>query len=168
MAGLMLPSEGTVHLGTHELNVMSDVERSQLRRSTLGLIFQKLNLLAHLTVSENVELAMPSSGDKVKRVAEALARVNMTEFAQARTSILSGGEQQRVAVARVLAQAPEIILADEPTSSLDDENAAFVMNALKNAAQGKTLLVVSHDDRLMKSFKDIRTIEDLSAGKRPR
>jgi putative ABC transport system ATP-binding protein len=164
MAGLMLPTEGTVQVGDRTLNSMNDQERSRLRREHIGLIFQKLNLLSHLTVSENVQLSLLglSEAEKAKRVAQALARVKITDLAGARASVLSGGEQQRVAVARVLAQSPLMILADEPTSSLDDENAAFVIEALKIAAQGKTLFVASHDDRLTGSFKDIRTLSELS------
>ncbi len=164
MAGLMLPTEGAVHVDDRNLNSMNDQERSRLRREHFGLIFQKLNLLTHLTVSENVELSLSGSSreERAKRVAQALARVKMAELAQVRASLLSGGEQQRVAVARVLAQGPMVILADEPTSSLDDENAAFVIKALKTAAQGKTLFIASHDDRLKDSFQDIRTLEELS------
>ena len=125
-------------------------------------------MLSHLTVAENVQLSLPSQNrnknESSKRVAQALARVNIAELSHTRASVLSGGEQQRVAVARVLAQSPSIILADEPTSSLDDENATFVIEALKSAAQGKTLFVVSHDDRLKSAFKDIRTLESLIAG----
>lgn len=161
----MLPTTGAIHVGDHEITKMTDAERARFRRTNIGLIFQKLNLLSHLTVAENVELALspnlaPAEG-RAKRVASALARVKLGDRSGERTAVLSGGEQQRVAVARVLAQAPELILADEPTSSLDDENAAFVIEALKSAAQGKTLLVVSHDDRLHQAFKDVRTLGDL-------
>lgn len=160
MAGLMLPTHGSVVLDGRPLSSLSDSERARLRRSSIGLIFQKLNLLSHLTAEENVALAI-SNGAKKTTAASALARVGLGEMAGVRASLLSGGEQQRVAVARVLAQVPEIVLADEPTSSLDDENARFVIEALKSAAQGKTLLVVSHDDRLHREFADVLALEDL-------
>ncbi len=160
----MSPTAGEVHFGERTLSSMNDRERSRLRRQHIGLIFQKLNLLTHLTASENVALALHhqnrSAQDEL--VAKALGRVRMTDFASVRTANLSGGEQQRIAVARVLAQKPDIILADEPTSSLDDENARFVIEELKSAAKGKTLLIVSHDDRLASHFKDRRSLADLA------
>ena len=162
IAGLMQPTSGDVRVGDRSLSTMSEPERSRLRRSSFGLIFQKLNLLSHLTSAENIALSIFDPA----RVSWALEQVRMTAFANERVSNLSGGEQQRIAVARVLAQAPEILLADEPTSSLDDENAAFVADALKKAAKGKTLLVVSHDDRLVSRFSDRRSLSDLTGGKR--
>lgn len=152
----MRPSTGSVFLGPHELSALSDGARSTLRRDHMGLIFQKLNLLSHLTVTENVALAGGPD------VATALKRVGLAELSEARAAVLSGGEQQRVAVARVLAQKPGIVLADEPTSSLDDKNAAFVIDALKEAARGRTLLVVSHDDRVVRAFSQIVSLEELS------
>lgn len=154
----MNPDAGEIRVGERSFASMSDSERSRWRRAHLGLIFQKLNLLSHLTASENVALVGASSD----AAHEALKRVRLAEFARERVSNLSGGEQQRVAVARVLAQAPAIILADEPTSSLDDDNAAFVIDALKTAATGRTLLVVSHDDRLTSQFTDRRSLADFA------
>lgn len=153
----MLPTEGSVVLDETRLSDLSDSARAKLRRDSIGFIFQKLNLLSHLTVAENVALA----GGNEAAVLQALTQIGLAELKSVRASLLSGGEQQRVAVARVLAQAPQIILADEPTSSLDDQNAQFVIEALKKAARGKTLLVVSHDDRLRESFTDIRKLEEL-------
>ena len=157
IAGLMRPSSGEIHVDGRDLSSMNDADRALFRRQHLGVIFQKLNLLSHLTVAENIALVSRDA----KAIASALARVKMGEMADVRASVLSGGEQQRVAVARVLAQSPDLILADEPTSSLDDENASFVIDALKAAAQGKTFLVVSHDDRLAREFKDIRSLQEL-------
>ncbi len=166
IAGLFLPSEGVVEIGGNRLTTLNDDERCELRRAQFGIVFQKLNLLEHLTASENVELALPKSlpsGKGTGRdeiVAAALKSVKMTDHADDRAATLSLGEQQRVAVARVLAAKPAIILADEPTSSLDDENAEFVMSALLEAAspkqgQARTLVVVSHDARVKKSFQRI-------------
>ncbi len=164
----MLPSEGDVFFSGRSFSKMSDSERSQIRRKNIGLIFQKLNLLTHLTPTENVSLAVQTLKDDATEnlVANALKQVRMDAYAHERTANLSGGEQQRIAVARVLAQNPEIILADEPTSSLDDDNAEFVIDALKTAAKGKTLLVVSHDDRLTKKFTERLSFDQLSRGGR--
>ncbi len=157
LAGLMLPSQGSITADGVLISDLSDSSRARWRRENVGLIFQKLNLLSHLTVSENVALASSAAQSQ----AQAIHDVGLSELANERASVLSGGEQQRVAVARVLAQPSRLILADEPTSSLDDGNAAFVINALKRASIGRTLIVVSHDDRLASSFSDIRTLESL-------
>jgi ABC-type lipoprotein export system ATPase subunit len=157
IAGLMAPTKGSVFVGDQNLAELSDSNRASFRRKSVGLIFQKLNLISHLTVAENVSLA----GGDADAVATALKSVGLSEMTNVKAALLSGGEQQRVAVARVLAQAPDVILADEPTSSLDDVNAQFVIEALKKAAKGKSLLVVSHDDRLQDQFKDVRLMETL-------
>lgn len=154
IAGLFTPAQGSVKLGAIDLNALSENERCVLRREKIGVIFQKLNLLDHLTAQENIELSKHSSID-------ALSLVNLQDKTNIRTSFLSLGEQQRVAVARVIAQAPEIILADEPTSSLDETNSNFVMQALKKSAQGKTLIVVSHDHRIEKYFDQVLSFKEI-------
>lgn len=148
IAGLFSPQEGQVQIGQNTLAAMTDEQLCEMRRKNIGVIFQKLNILDHLTAKENVELSAESAE-------ESLARVNMKERANDRCSYMSLGEQQRVAVARVLAQNPSVILADEPTSSLDETNAEFVMQALKESAKGKTLIVVSHDHRISKYFDKV-------------
>lgn len=157
IAGLFHPSEGSVALGPHQLNDMGDEERCRFRRANVGLIFQKLNLIEHLTPLENVML----SGGDGARAEKALRSVGLENRAQKRSSVLSLGEQQRVAVARVLAADPAIILADEPTSSLDSGNAANVMELLFEAAQGKTMIVVSHDQRIERKFNSVVQFDQL-------
>lgn len=162
IAGLFLPFAGQVRLGEHLLNEWSDEQRCHFRRTHIALIFQKLNLLEHLTVFENVQLALGlGAADDQARVAQALKAVGLGDRADARSSVLSLGEQQRVAVARALASDAEIILADEPTSSLDEKNAANVIDLLLSAAQHKTLIVVSHDHRIEKKFNKIVRFEQL-------
>lgn len=156
IAGLFTPQEGEVHLGSYRISHLKDEDRCDLRRKKIGVIFQKLNLLDHLTCEENVLLVADSAK-------ESLQKVRLTEKSNDRVSYLSLGEQQRVAVARVLAQKPEIILADEPTSSLDEANMEFVMQALKEAAAGKTLIVVSHDHRITKYFDQVVSFKELTA-----
>ena len=153
----MSPTKGVITIGENRLADLTDAERALFRRKSIGVIFQKLNLISHLTVAENVALA----GGGEAAVKSALAAVGLSLMANVQSSLLSGGEQQRVAVARILAQGPELILADEPTSSLDDANAKFVIDALRKVSEGKTLLVVSHDDRLRREFSDVRQMEDL-------
>ncbi|MFV8248183.1 ABC transporter ATP-binding protein [Bdellovibrio bacteriovorus] len=156
IAGLFTPQEGEVFVGPHRVSHLDDDSLCDLRRDKIGVIFQKLNLLDHLTCEENVLLVSESAK-------ESLQKVRLGEKAQDRVSYLSLGEQQRVAVARVLAQKPEIILADEPTSSLDETNMEFVMQALKEAAAGKTLIVVSHDHRITKYFDQVMSFKELTA-----
>jgi putative ABC transport system ATP-binding protein len=160
LAGLFLPTSGVVEVNGQRFTSLSDDARCELRRENYGIVFQKLNLLEHLTAAENVELALSakvSPDSRAQVVSQALAAVQMSEHSEDRAATLSLGEQQRVAVARVLAARPAVILADEPTSSLDDKNADFVMKALFAAAEphngsSPALVVVSHDARVKKLF----------------
>ncbi len=147
LAGLFRPTNGMVSVGNKQYHELSDSELCTLRRSSIGVIFQKLNILDHLTVEENIQLVGNKAG--------VLSLVGLNGREQERCAHLSLGEQQRVAVARVLAQAPKMILADEPTSSLDQVNSDFVMQSLQQASEGKTLIVVSHDERIEKYFDRI-------------
>jgi ABC-type lipoprotein export system ATPase subunit len=148
IAGLFQPAAGDVEVGGQKISTWSDEARCAFRRRNMVMVFQKLNLIEHLTALENVGLACSVE----QRSADALAAVGLEKQIHARSSVLSLGEQQRVAVARVLASDAKVILADEPTSSLDEKNAANVMDLLFKAAQHKTLLVVSHDHRIEKKF----------------
>lgn len=159
IAGLFRPQSGILQIGPHSLNDLSDNELCDLRREKIGVVFQKLNLIDHLTVRENLALISSHEAGKIESV---LRRVGLFERADERCSVLSLGEQQRVAVARVLVQEPQVILADEPTSSLDARNARFVIEALKEAARGKTLIVVSHDERLSEFFDEVISFEELT------
>ena len=149
MAGLFFPYQGSVEVGDARFSELSDEARCAFRRKNIGIIFQKLNLLEHLTPLENVKLAQVST----ERALTALKAVGLESAADVRSSVLSLGEQQRVAVARVLASDNAVILADEPTSSLDRANAERMMDLLFTAAQGKTLVVVSHDQRIEARFE---------------
>jgi len=162
LAGLFRPAKGSVLIGGVDLNARSDGELCDFRKSKIGVIFQKLNLIDHMTVSENISLALPRlSADESEDLRQRVLKdVNLEGASEKRCSYLSVGEQQRVAVARVLAQRPEIVLADEPTSSLDEKNGEFVLEALKRVSQGKTLIVVSHDQRLLKKFDRVISFED--------
>jgi putative ABC transport system ATP-binding protein len=153
MAGLFLSTKGSVRVGKTRLNELNDEERCEFRSQNLGMIFQKLNLLDHLTAKENImlprkHLQANSDGDSANQSAtEALKRLGLTQIQNRRAALLSLGEQQRVAAARALASAPKLILADEPTSSLDDENARAVIEAIF-LAKDCTTVIVSHDHRL--------------------
>jgi ABC-type lipoprotein export system ATPase subunit len=164
IAGLFLASSGEVKIGERNLKLLSDDARADLRREQIGVIFQKLNLLDHLTVSENIQLVSRNlaSSEALSSVAESIDRVKLSGRNDERCAHLSLGEQQRVAVARVLHQRPNILLADEPTSSLDDRNADFIIQAIKEASKNKTLIVVSHDQRLAKHFDHVVKFGELT------
>lgn len=158
LSGLFVPPQGIIKIGSTRFDHLTDGARAQFRRQHIGVIFQKLNLLDYLTVKENVRLGLPDIGGDTDHVVNtALSRVGMLERAQDLSTVLSLGEQQRVAVARILAMRPDIILADEPTSSLDEDNATQVIDALIECARGKTLVVVSHDQRLRSRMQ--RTVD---------
>jgi putative ABC transport system ATP-binding protein len=157
IAGLFLPDSGSVEVGGSNLCLLNDHQRSRLRREHLGIIFQRLNLIDHLDAIENVMLPLRDRRTARERAVNALKVVNMAGLLRERVANLSLGEQQRVAVGRVLAGKPALILADEPTSSLDERNAEAVMDALFDASEGSTLIVVSHDHRISRRFD--RTID---------
>lgn len=160
LAGLFLPDEGRIHIGETEITQLSDEKRSLFRRSHIGMVFQKLNLIDHLTALENIQLSL-KEGQDLKKGVDALKAVGLAGRGHDRTGVLSLGEQQRVAVARVLAASAPLVFADEPTSSLDDHNASEVTRLLLEACAGKTLIVVSHDHRIEKYFPIIKKFEDL-------
>src|SRR5512140_2790919 len=130
-------------------------ERARIRNREIGFIFQAFNLIGDLTVYENVELPLTyrgmGSGERKKRVHEALERVGMSHRVKHYPSQLSGGQQQRVAVARALAGDPSILLADEPTGNLDSRTGDAVMELLQNLhREGATICMVTHDPRFAK------------------
>ncbi len=146
------PTDGTYILNGRHVQDLSLSERARVRNREIGFIFQAFNLIGDLTVYENVELpltyrGMPSS-ERKKRVQEALDKVGMAHRMKHYPSQLSGGQQQRVAVARALAGAPSILLADEPTGNLDSRNGEAVMDLLRELhREGATICMVTHDPR---------------------
>ncbi|MDR1441293.1 MAG: ABC transporter ATP-binding protein [Bifidobacteriaceae bacterium] len=140
-------SSGSVLLDGVELSGMSPKELAQIRRDTVGLIFQKFHLIGHLTALENVMVAQyyHSMPDEPEALA-ALDRVGLRERAAHLPSQLSGGEQQRVCIARALINYPALILADEPTGNLDAANEQIVLDIFRTLhSEGATLIVVTHD-----------------------
>ena len=126
------------------------------RNATIGFVFQNYNLIPHLTVLENVALALSLSGvtkaERNKRAAEALEKVGMGAELKKKPSQLSGGQMQRVAIARALVNNPKIVLADEPTGALDSELSIQVMNVLKEVAQDRLVIMVTHNNELADTY----------------
>jgi putative ABC transport system ATP-binding protein len=146
LAGLDEPDGGMVHVAGHELSRQPEVDRSRLRARHIGMLFQSNNLLDHLSVSSNVEVAQLLAQTKnPPSVDGLLSELGLSHRATARPSRLSGGETARAGLAVALANNPEVIVADEPTGELDSVTASLVLNLLKaRAAQGAAVVLVTH------------------------
>ena len=149
LAGLEEPTSGTVALAGRPLASCSRADLARLRRSEVGFVFQSYNLIPTLTAFENVALPYRLRRERppLDLIAQTLAVVGLTDRATARPPSMSGGEQQRVALARVLAQQPRIVFADEPTGALDTRSGATILAELQRIAHGpdQCVLVVTHD-----------------------
>lgn len=166
MGGLDLATAGSVQVGNIDVTALSTKDLVEYRRKTVGHIFQTLNLIPTLTAAENIELPMIASGaprgTRTKRVQELLKVVGLTERAPHKPEELSGGEQQRIAMATALANDAPVILADEPTGELDTVNAKIVVDYLVkiNRELGKTIIMVTHDPSVARATNRILRIED--------
>jgi putative ABC transport system ATP-binding protein len=153
LGGIDTPSAGTVEILGTRLDTLGDGELTRLRLTRLGFIFQRFHLLPVLTARENVELPMAEAGrrraERRDRALELLDYVGLGHRAEHRATQLSGGEMQRVAIARALANRPAVLLADEPTGELDAATGQEILALFRRLnADGTTLVVVTHDDRL--------------------
>jgi putative ABC transport system ATP-binding protein len=151
LSGVEQPTSGQILLEEQDLAMLSDDERALIRRRRLGLVFQQFNLLPTLSAAENVTLPLLLDGvsmaESAERGEQALALVGLEHRATHRPSQMSGGEQQRVAVARALVIRPAVVLADEPTGSLDSETGRQVVQLLRDlvSKQGQTIVMITHD-----------------------
>lgn len=154
LAGLDAPTSGSVHICDDA--VASHGRREQIRRGVVSLIFQDYNLVPELTAIENIRLAMSLSGCQVDdtRAMDALETVGMSGYERRFPATLSGGEQQRVAIARSLAVRAKLVLADEPTGALDEENAVAVMQAIRSACEGDRAALIATHDPVMVQLSD--------------
>ncbi len=151
LAGLDRPARGRVVLDGHDLSALSEDERAQVRAEKVGFIFQSFHLIPTLTARENIQVPLELRGEDGRpRAAELLTRVGLGDRGHHYPAQLSGGEQQRVAVARAFAHRPRILFADEPTGNLDAANGANVVELLgeMNREIGTTLVLVTHDPDL--------------------
>ena len=152
MAGLDTPTQGTVTVAGQDIFALDEDQRAVLRARQMGFVFQSFQLLGHLTALENVMLPLELAGRAQPRVLarEMLARVGLAERLNHYPKVLSGGEQQRVALARAFVVQPALLLADEPTGSLDPATGERIMNLMLSLNQelGTTLILVTHDQAL--------------------
>jgi len=166
IGGLDRPTKGTIILDGNDLNEMNETALTQLRCRKIGFVFQSYNLIPILTALENVELptvAAKLSGDEGRsRALSILKQVGLADRLNHRPLELSGGEQQRVAVARALVNSPSIVLADEPTGNLDSETGLQLINLIQklNRESGVTFIICTHDQMVAKHANRIVRIKD--------
>jgi len=160
------PTSGRVFINGKEVTKLNRNQRADLRKSALGFVFQFFALIPTLTAYENVEMPLlldhHTSTERRERVNQLLESVGLADRAHHRPDQMSGGEQQRVAVARALASNPSLVLADEPTANLDTENGRQVMEIMQklNKETGVTYVFATHDPRVIKYAKRIVTLRD--------
>jgi putative ABC transport system ATP-binding protein len=163
IAGLDTPTSGTVHIAGQDLFALDEDARAALRARQIGFVFQSFQLLGNLTALENVMLPLELSGrkDARKLAAAMLERVGLSQRLQAYPKVLSGGEQQRVALARAFVVQPAVLLADEPTGSLDFATGETIMALMfeLNRELGTTLVLVTHDRAIAQRCLRCLTIE---------
>jgi putative ABC transport system ATP-binding protein len=151
LGGLAPPTSGTVSIGGQDLAKLNDAGRTELRKSTVGFIFQKYNLLPTLTARDNIDIARDISGTRKGEwdatFVDLLQLLGINGRLDHKPRALSGGEQQRVAIARALVNHPKLLLADEPTGNLDSENSDAVLRVLRdlNKRLGQTILMITHN-----------------------
>ena len=151
LGGLAPPTSGSVSIDGRDLASMTDAERTHLRKTKVGFVFQKYNLLPTLTAADNIEIARDIAGHSGappdQHFGEILNLLGIKERLHHKPRALSGGEQQRVAIARALVNQPALLLADEPTGNLDTENSAAVLGLLRdlNTRLGQTILMITHN-----------------------
>jgi len=156
LAGLLSPESGNITIANQDITQLSTSERDRFRGKHIGIIFQQSHFISALTAEENLLMAPWLIGQKQdrKRTIELLERLGIGHKAYAKPQHMSQGEQQRLAIARALMNRPSLILADEPTASLDDKNCKRVLELLTEQADAAqaTLLIVTHDQRLRDHF----------------
>lgn len=172
LAGLLRPSEGHLMVNRTEIYKLSESARDKFRGKNIGIIFQKLHLMDSLTVLDNIKIAQYMAGEptdvaKIKSICEQL---EISDKLNHYTDQLSEGQRQRVGIARAVVNDPALILADEPTSSLDDMRAEQVVKLLLEQASKHhaTLIISTHDSRVKRHFKNVVNLDELeTAGVKP-
>jgi putative ABC transport system ATP-binding protein len=166
IAGITAPDSGSVTIDGIEINRLHEIGRDRFRAQKIGFVFQTFNLLPAFTALENVLLGMSFSGKKVDRAhaVELLRKVGLTHRLNHRPAQLSVGEQQRVAVARALANRPSLLLADEPTANVDVSNQQTILNLIRDACQehNVSLLLVTHGLEVANQFSRIVKLGDFN------
>ena len=165
MGGLLRPTCGRIHIGGVDIGSAPDSVRTEFRRRRMGFVFQGYNLLPTLTARDNIELARQIYGNGKRgetRVQEILTLLGLQNKMDHKPSELSGGEQQRVAVARAVINSPSLLLADEPTGNLDSDNSQRVLDVLQelNLQYGQTIIMITHDSEVASTASRIIEMRD--------
>ena len=162
LAGILVPASGSVEIQANKMEQMSAKQRDKFRGNNIGLVFQRSHFVQSLSVKENLQLVQFLSGNRQSnhRITEVLTSLELQDYANKKTYQLSIGQQQRLSVAVSVVNQPALILADEPTSSLDDENTNRVVSLLKSQSEsvGATLMIITHDHRLKSEFEKQLTL----------
>jgi putative ABC transport system ATP-binding protein len=163
---ILTPDDGSVFVNGRDVTAATEEERNTIRREQLGFVFQAFRLFQSLTAFENVAISSEISGQRGKqsnaKAERCLELLEMLSKKHLKPAELSGGEKQRVAIARALMRDPKILLADEPTASLDSKTGELIAGILRDIAreQGRTVVVVSHDDRLRAFANQVVCLRD--------
>ena len=162
IAGVITPSEGEIYFDGEEIGSMPQKKKDKFRIEKIGYIFQDFKLIEEMTVEDNIDI-LKLEGVKTDRMDEVLRELGIISKKKKKVSRLSGGERQRVAIARAFVKAPDIILADEPTGNLNYEIGYSVVEKMIEISKGKTLIAVTHDDRLAPLFDHVIDMNDVAS-----
>ena len=165
IAGILSPTKGSILIDGVEMSSSSQKVKDKFRIEKIGYIFQDFKLINDMTVADNIEI-LRLEGVDVSGMDDMLRSLDIFEKKNAKIKHLSGGQKQRVAIARALVKQPDIILADEPTGNLNFAIGEQVIKALVETSKGKTLIAVTHDDRLAKYFDEIIDMNEMTSGMR--
>ena len=165
IAGILSPEEGSILIGDENMTEKSQKEKDKFRIERIGYIFQDFKLIPDMTVMDNIGILRLERVD-VSGADEILSALGMLDKKNKKVKHLSGGEKQRVAIARAIVKKPEIILADEPTGNLNFEIGEAVIRQLMEISRGKTLIAVTHDERLARYFDYTVDMNEVTGGDR--
>lgn len=165
IAGILSPSTGSVEIDDFDMTKSSQKEKDRFRIEKIGYIFQDFKLIDEMTVIDNINI-LRLEKINTQNAPKILSELGIYEKRNSKIKHLSGGQKQRVAIARALVKSPDIILADEPTGNLNFAIGEEVIKALTDASRGKTLIAVTHDDRLAKYFDAVIDMNEMTSGKR--
>ena len=165
IAGILSPTSGTIEIDGKDMSAKTQKEKDKFRIDNIGYIFQDFKLINEMTVMDNIHI-LKLEGVDTSGAPALLEKLGILEKKNAKIRHLSGGQKQRVAIARALVKQPEIILADEPTGNLNFAIGEQVIQQLVEVARGKTLIAVTHDDRLAKYFDVVIDMNEMTSGMR--
>ena len=163
IAGVLSPTVGTIQIDGKDMTSASQKEKDKFRIEKIGYIFQDFKLINEMTVADNIGI-LRLEGIDISGMDEILTALDISEKKNEKIKHLSGGQKQRVAIARALVKKPDIILADEPTGNLNFAIGEQVIKELVEVSKGKTLIAVTHDDRLAKYFDEVIDMNEMTSG----